>query len=73
MNNIILLPNIEIGTEINAKRLKLNRKYYHIVGSEIEILQTINLIKNKKLKLNKTRNKIIFFENVTSKNIKVFL
>ena len=73
MNNIILLPNIEVGTEINAKRLKLNKKNYFVVNSKKEILETINLIKNKKFKFNKTKNKIIFFENVNDKNIKVFL
>ncbi len=73
MNNIILLPNIEVGTEINAKRLKLNKKNYFIVNSKKEILETINLVKNKKFKFNKTKNEIIFFENVNDKNIKVFL
>ncbi len=71
--NNIILPNIEVGTKINAERLKLKKQNYFIVNTENEMLNTINYIKKRKFKINKSNNKALFFENLTRKNIKIFL
>ena len=71
--NYIILPNVEVGTKINAERLKLKKYNYFIVNTKNEMLSTINYIKKSKSKINKSNNKAAFFENLTRKNIKIFL
>ena len=64
--NNIILPNIEVGTKINAERLKLKKQNYFIVNTKNEMLSAINYIKKNKSKINKSNNKAAFFENLTS-------
>ena len=73
IRNNIILPNVEVGTKINAERLKLKKQNYFIVNTKNEMLSTINYIKKSKSKINKSNNKAAFFENLTRKNIKIFL
>ena len=70
MNNFLILPKIEVGTEINASRLKLNPKNIFIVKNTFEFLKVIKFITKNKIKFK--RNKSIFFEQVNKKNIKIF-
>ena len=70
MNNFLILPKIEVGTEINASRLKLNPKNIFIVKNTFEFLKVIKFITKNNIKFK--RKKSIFFEQVNKKNIKIF-
>ena len=73
MNNILILPNIEIGTKINAMRLKIDQKKFFIVNDKNDFLKTISYIKKNKSKLSSLKVKYKnFFEEANKSNIKIF-
>ena len=73
MNNFLILPNVEVGTKINALRLKLNTKKIFMVENKEQLLKKIDYIKENKNKLKKIKkNYTKFFEQVNKKNIKIF-
>ena len=73
MNNILVLPNIEIGTKINAMRLKIDQKKFFIVNDKNDFLKTIRYIKKNKSKLSSLKVKYKnFFEEANKSNIKIF-
>ena len=73
MNNILILPNIEIGTEINAVRLKIEKKKFFIVNDKNEFLKTVSYIKKNRVKLANLKVKYFsFFEQVNKSNTKIF-
>ena len=72
-SNILILPNIEIGTKINAQRLKIDKNKFFVINNEKELLKEIKFIKKNKLRLlNKKTKNYSFFEELNKKNIKIF-
>ena len=73
MNNILILPNIEAGTKINAVRLKIDKRKFFVVENENELSKSINYIKKNKFKLLNIRLKNFdFFEELNKNNAKIF-
>tara|TARA_B100001057_G_scaffold428034_1_gene453176 strand:- start:2125 stop:3759 length:1635 start_codon:yes stop_codon:yes gene_type:complete len=73
MNNILILPNIEVGTKINAARLKIDKGKFFVVENENELSKSINYIKKNKFKLlNRGLKNFDFFEELNKNNIKIF-
>ena len=69
----VILPDIEVGTKINALRLKLNLKKTFIVENKEQLLKKIDFIKKNKNKLNKIKNKSTkFFEMINKRNVQIF-
>ena len=68
--NLLVGPKIEVGTEINASRLKLNSKNIFIVKNVYEFLKIIKFITKNNILFK--RNKNNFFEQVNKKNIAIF-
>ena len=71
MDNFLILPNIEVGTRVNAKRLMINKSKFFIVENGLDLIKTIKLISKKKLKKKKVIN-LKFFEEINNKNIQIF-
>ncbi|MFL2882970.1 MAG: hypothetical protein ACJZ69_01650 [Pelagibacteraceae bacterium] len=71
MNNYLILPDIEIGTSVNAKRLMINKSKFFIVESGIDLIKKIKLISKIKYK-KKQKSKLKFFEEINNKNIRIF-
>lgn len=72
-SNILILPNIEIGTKINAQRLKIDKNKFFVINNEKELFKAIQFIKKNKLRLlNKKTKNYSFFEELNKKNIKIF-
>ena len=71
MNNFLILPNIEIGTQINAERLKLNKNKFFVIETGADLLTKIAYIKKNKFKIKKN-SQVKFFEEINKKNIDIF-
>jgi len=71
MNNYLILPDIEIGTSVNAKRLMINKSKFFIVESGIDLIKKIKLISKIKYR-KKQKSKLKFFEEINNKNIQIF-
>ena len=70
-SNILILPNIEIGTKINAQRLKIDKNKFFVINNEKELLKEIKFIKKNKLRLlNKKTKNYSFFEELNKKILK---